>query len=105
MRSRAVRTSWPWFSAALLMLTSGCLTYVKSTSGGRKEARRECLADARAAGLTVLQIGEAVFQGAGRYEVPLTVEKEGTPAHAVACVYDFREAKTDFHNVPAPKSP
>ncbi len=89
---------------ALLVLTGGCITYVKSTSGGRREARRECLADARAGGLTVLQIGEAEFKGAGRYEVALTVEKEGTPAHPVSCVYDFREGKTDFHDVP-PKTP
>ena len=79
-----------------LLCTSACLSYIKSTGSGQREARRECLAYARLVGWTVMNIGDATFRGAATYEVPLTVEKEGVTAHPLLCSYNVRERSSDL---------
>jgi hypothetical protein len=69
----------------------GCITAFFSTSGGRREARRECLQSARGASWTVIDISEAEFLGSARYEVVLTVEREGVPRQPLRCTYDTRD--------------
>ncbi|MFN8582117.1 MAG: hypothetical protein U0163_14230 [Gemmatimonadaceae bacterium] len=96
-RSTLSRTRAP--IVVLLLLTMGCISYVKSTSGGRKEARRECLAAARAKGWNVLNISDAVFRGAAHYEVQLATGQPGSTAVNIICSYDFREHTVDLRQV------
>jgi hypothetical protein len=81
-------------------LVAGCLYTIRSTSGGRKEARRECVASARGSGLTVLDLSSARWLGAGQHEVMLTVERGGVPQPPLRCVYDQRERVADLKPVP-----
>jgi len=80
-----------------LVLTSGaCITSLRSTDGGRRESRRQCLAAARDAGWRVVDIGQAQFKGAARYEVSLVVEKDSVPQQTLTCAYDLRTAVSDL---------
>ena len=85
------------FVAAVL---TGCISSIRSTSGGRKEARRECLRVARGISWDVLDISEAKFLGSAHYEVLLTVERDGVPRQQLRCAYDYREGTTDLSPVP-----
>ena len=84
---------------ASLLTVSGCLSSVHSTQGGRREARRECLAAARNIGWRVLDIGDAVFKGAARYEVNLVVEKDSVPRESLNCAYDSRAGLSELRKV------
>jgi hypothetical protein len=80
----------------LLFATIGCLTGMRSTSGGRRESRRECLHAARDAGWRVIDIGDAEFKGAARYEVTLVVEKDSVPRQSLRCAYDSRFGRSEL---------
>lgn len=78
-------------AGVFLLLTAGCITSMRSTAGGRREARRECLAAARNGGWRVIDIGEAIFKGAANYQVSLIVEKDSIPRQTLSCAYDTRQ--------------
>ena len=82
-----------------VVTTAGCLGGLRSTTGGRRESRRECLAAARNAGWRVVDIGAADFKGAARYEVTLVVERDSVPRQSLRCAYDFRLGLADLKKV------
>ena len=90
------RARWLATGIVLPFLAAGCLYTVRSTSGGRKEARRECLASARGSGYTVLDLSAAKWLGAGKHEVLLTVERGGVSQPTLRCVYDQRDRLVDL---------
>lgn len=98
--SRALRdrsTTVTGFLRAMLLLTSvACVSALRSTEGGRREARRQCLAAARAAGWKVMDIGPAQFKGSARYEVSLVVEMDTVPRQTLTCAYDLRTSVSDL---------
>lgn len=94
------RVRWLATGIGLPFLAAGCLYTIHSTSGGRKEARRECLASARNSGFTVLDLSAAKWLGAGQHEVLLTVERDGVRQPTLRCVYDQRERTADLQ-IPA----
>ena len=79
-----------------VVAAAGCLGGIRSTSGGRRESRRECLAAARNAGWRVVNIGDAEFKGAARYEVTLVVERDSVPRQSLRCAYDSRLGLSDL---------
>lgn len=95
MQLPAIR--WVRAACALAVLASaGCYSYVFATNGGRREARRECLAAVRAKGQNVVQIGDADWRGSGKYEVLLTVATDSTSRTTLKCNYDFRNRATEI---------
>jgi len=90
------RARWLATGIVVPFLAAGCLYTIRSTSGGRKEARRECVASARNNGYSVLNLSEAKWLGAAKHEVMLTVEKAGSPQQTLRCVYDQRDHVTDL---------
>jgi hypothetical protein len=83
----------------MLLLVAGCLSAMRSTSSGRREARRACLAAARTAGWRVIDISDALFKGAARYGVTLVVERDSIPRRPLQCAFDSRLSTADLQPV------
>ena len=82
-----------------LLGVAACLSAIRSTEGGRKEARRECLAAARNAGWRVLNISNAQFKGSGVYEVEMLVEKDSISQRPLGCSYEYRTSTSTLRPV------
>lgn len=91
--------SWRGSFALIVLPMAACLSAIRSTEGGRREARRECLQYARNEGWHVIDIGAAVFRGTGRYDVDLLVSRDSVPQQAVRCVYDIRAGVSHLTSV------
>ncbi len=82
-----------------LLSAAACLSSIRSTEGGRREARRECLAAARNAGWRVIDISDAQFKGSARYDVSLVVETDSVRRQPLACAYDSRHRISELRSV------